>query len=78
MINEYKENDIRFEAMLWLANSHIQLKKYKRARSVIDNLQNEINKDPTISKKVQKMLPLVRADLYIHQEKYAQAIEPLT
>ena len=47
-INEYKENDIKYEAMLWLANSHIQLEKSKRARSVIDNLQNEINKDPKI------------------------------
>jgi len=77
VINEYKENEIKYEAMLWLGNSYNQLGKYKRAQSILDNLQNEINKNPKIDNKVQKALPLVRADLYIYQEKYSNAIEPL-
>ena len=77
VMNEYKYNDIKYEAMLWLAKTYNQLKKYKRARSILDNLQNEIDKNPKISKKVQKYLPLVRADLYILQKKYSQAKEPL-
>ncbi|MEZ5196962.1 MAG: tetratricopeptide repeat protein [Bacteroidales bacterium] len=77
VMNEYKYNDIKYEAMLWLGNSYIRLKKYKRAQSVLDNLSNEIDKNPKISKKIQKMLPLVRADLYILQEKYPQAREQL-
>lgn len=77
VMNEFKYNDIKFEAMLWLGNSYIRLKKYKRAQSVLDNLSNEIDKNPKISKDVQKMLPLVRADLYIQQEKYSQAKDQL-
>lgn len=77
VMNEYKYNDIRFDAMLWLAKTHIQLEKYKRARSVIDNLQNEIDKGEKIPDKVIKELPLVKADMFILQEKFEQAKEPL-
>lgn len=77
IINEYKKNDIKYDAMLWLGNSYNQMGKYKRAQSVLDNLENEIDKNPKVSSKVVKMLPLVKADLYILQEKYSQAKEPL-
>ena len=77
IINEYKDNEIKYEAMLWLGNSYNQMGKYKRARSVLDNLENELDKNPKVSNKVVKMLPLVKADLYILQEKYEQAKEPL-
>ena len=78
VINEYKKNEIKYEAMLWLGNTFNQLKKFKRAESVLDNLQNEINKNPNVPKKVQQYLPLVKADMYILQKKYKQATEPLT
>ena len=77
VVNEYKNNEIKYEAMLWLGNTYNQLKKYKRAQSVLDNLQNEIDKNPQVPKDVVKFLPLVRADMYIHQEKYIQAIDYL-
>ena len=77
VINEYKNNEIKYDAMLWLGNCYNQMGKYKRARSVLDNLENELDKNPKVSKKVIKMLPLVRADLYLLQEKYQQAKEPL-
>jgi tetratricopeptide (TPR) repeat protein len=77
VINEYNYNDIKYEAMLWLANSYNQLEKYKRAQSVLDNLKNEIDKNPKVPKKVIQQLPLVRADMFILQEKYSQAKEPL-
>lgn len=77
VINEYKDNEIKYDAKLWLANSLNQIGKYKRARSVLDNLQNELDKNPKVSEKVIKMLPLVKADHYILQEKYQQAIDPL-
>ncbi|MCD4736271.1 MAG: hypothetical protein K8R53_09525, partial [Bacteroidales bacterium] len=32
VMNEYKENLIRYEATMWLANSFIRLEKYKRAQ----------------------------------------------
>jgi tetratricopeptide (TPR) repeat protein len=75
--NEYKENDIRYDALLWMGNSYVQQKKYKRAETALDNLKNEINKNPEVSDKVQEALPLVRADLYILQKKYDIAKEQL-
>ncbi len=75
--NEYKENDIRYDALLWMGNSYLQQKKYKRAETALDNLKNEITKNPDISMKVQKALPIVRADLYIMQKKYGTAKEQL-
>ncbi|MBN2175161.1 MAG: tetratricopeptide repeat protein [Bacteroidales bacterium] len=75
--NEYKYNDIKYEAMLWMANSYNQLKQFKRAQSVLDNLKNEMDKNPKAPDKVKSMFPLVKADMFILQEKYSQAIEPL-
>ena len=77
VINEYDYNDIKYDAMLWLANTFNQLEKYKRAESVLDNLENEIKKNYKVSDKVVKAMPLVRADMYIKQEKYNQAKEAL-
>ncbi len=78
VINEYKKSSIRFEAMLWMANSYTQLGKYKRAQSTLDNLRNEIDKNPTdVPMKVKQAMPLVKADMFLHQEKYPQAKDAL-
>lgn len=78
VMNEYNYNDIKYEAMIWLANSLIQLEKYNQAESTMDNLENEISKNYAVPKIVHQMLPLVRAEMYLKQEKYNQAKEPLT
>lgn len=75
--NEYRDNPIRYDALLMLANSYNQLKKYKRAQSAIDNLVNEMNKDVKAPVRVEKTIPLVTADMFIMQKKYSQAKEPL-
>ncbi|MBM3436334.1 MAG: tetratricopeptide repeat protein, partial [Bacteroidetes bacterium] len=74
---EYKDNSIRYDALLMLANSYIQLKKYKRTQSVLDNLVSEMDKDPKAPQRVEKLIPLVSADMFILQKKYSQAKEPL-
>ncbi|MBN1340909.1 MAG: tetratricopeptide repeat protein, partial [Bacteroidales bacterium] len=73
VMNEYKGNAITYESTLWLANSLIRLKKYNRAQSIMDNLQNDINKNLKIPRKVVEFLPLMKADLFISQEKFSQA-----
>ena len=77
VMNEYDYNEIKYDAMLWLANTYNQLEKYKRAESVLDNLENEISKNYKVSNEVIRMMPLVRADMYLKQEKFNQAKEPL-
>ena len=54
--NEYKNNDIKYNALLWLAKAFNQLEQYKRAQSVLDNLQNEIDKNPKAPEEVVKEL----------------------
>jgi tetratricopeptide (TPR) repeat protein len=75
--NEYKYNDIKFTALLWLAKAYNQLGQYKRAQSVLDNLQNEIDKTPKAPEEVIMELPLVRAQMFLLQEKFSQAKDPL-
>ena len=75
--NEYKNNPIRYDALLWMGNSLVQLKKYKRAETILDNLSNEVNKNTDVPKTVIRNMPLVRADLYILQKKYGSAKEQL-
>ncbi len=75
--NEYKKNDIKYEATLWLAKSYNQLEKYKRAQSVLDNLRNELEKLSKPPQDVVKALPLVTANMFLKQEKYNQARESL-
>ncbi len=78
VMNKYKYNDIKYEAMLWLANSYNQLEKYKKARSTLDYLKNEMDKYPKdVPKNVTKQFPLIKADMFIRQEKFTQAIDLL-
>lgn len=77
VLDKYDYNEIRFEAYLWMINSNIQLEKYSKAISQVDQLKNEINKADKIPKEVLKLLPLVEADIYLHQHKYEQAKGPL-
>lgn len=75
--NEYKNNPIKYDALLWMGNSLVQLKKYKRAETILDNLSNDVNKNTDVPKSVIRNMPLVRADLYILQKKYGSAKEQL-
>lgn len=77
VMSEYRENPIRYQAGLWLAKSYIELTKYKRAQSILDNLDNDIKKNDDVPFAIIQALPLVRADLMIKQKKYPQATEPL-
>jgi tetratricopeptide (TPR) repeat protein len=75
--NEYKNNNIRYSGLLWLASSYCQLEKYNRAQSVLENLVSEMDKDPRAPLDVQKAIPLVNADIFILQKKYSLAKKPL-
>ncbi len=78
VMNKYKDEEIRYEAMLWLAGCYNQMEKYKKAQSTLDYLKNEMDKDPgDVPSSVIKGFPLVKANMYILQEKYDQAIDYL-
>jgi tetratricopeptide (TPR) repeat protein len=76
IVNEFGKNDIKFEAMLWLAMTYNQMKKFGTSQSVLDQLRNEADKKK-VDKKVLKALPCVRAEHYLLQEKYGPAKEQI-
>jgi tetratricopeptide (TPR) repeat protein len=73
VITEYKDNDTKWDAMLWLAITYVELEQFSRAESALDNLKNELDKDPKAPLSVKKQLPLVYAHMLILQERYSQA-----
>ncbi len=70
ILSQFKTENTRFEASLWLAKNYIAQKKYKDAENTLQDLE----KDPRHPKKLDKEIALTFADLYIHTEKYDKAI----
>jgi len=77
VITEYKDNDTKWDAMLWLAKTYIELGQFNRAESALDNLKNELDRNPKSPSHVKKEVPLVMAHMLILQERYGQAKQPL-
>jgi tetratricopeptide (TPR) repeat protein len=77
VITEYKDNDTKWDAMLWLAKTYVELGQFNRAESALDNLKNEMDRNPKSPSHVKKEVPLVKAHMLILQERYSQAKQPL-
>jgi len=76
IISHFSRNEIKYDAMLWLARIYNIEKDYDKSYTILDNIQNNIEKGK-VSKTVKKNFSLVYADLYIRQENYPPAIEYL-
>lgn len=70
--NEYKNKPIRYEGLLWLAKTYIQMERPAKAEATLNLLTSKMDEDifPT---KVYNELPLVEADFYLSQKNYAAA-----
>ncbi|MFU8843222.1 MAG: tetratricopeptide repeat protein [Bacteroidales bacterium] len=77
VITEYKDNDTKWDAMLWLAKTYIEMGQFNRAESALDNLKNELDRNPKSPSHVKKEVPLAMAHMLILQERYGQAKQPL-
>ncbi len=73
IIEEYKKNEIRFYATLWLIRSHLELENYTQAEMLIEELENERNKP----KKFDGKFGFVKADHYLKQNNLSLALEEL-
>jgi len=73
IVNRFKNEEIKYEANLWIARTNIQKEKYKDAEEYI----NLVSKDKKHPKKLNKEINLIFADCYLKQKKYADAIKPL-
>jgi TolA-binding protein len=76
IIREYGSNDIRYEAMLWLARTYNMTKEYEKAEPLL-NLVTKDAGEGKVSYDVMRELPQVYADHYIRQEKYSRAVDYL-
>lgn len=72
VIAEYPENDIKYEAMLWLARTYNQLEEYEKAEPVLTSFA-KIMTEENVPLNTRKTFPLVFANYYILQEKYDKA-----
>ena len=76
IIQEYGYNDIKYEAMIWLALTYNQTKEYEKSEPLLNLITNDVSKG-MVPEPVIKMLPQIYADLYIRQGYYDNAVEYL-
>ncbi len=76
MIKRFQDDPIKYDAMIWLADTYIQLEEWDKAQSLLDLVQSKILKEP-VSRNAEARLSAVYADFYIKQNLYNQAIIPL-
>ncbi len=77
VIKSYNDNDIKYEAMLWLARSNTQQGDFNRAEPMLDMLASKIKKGEAPDK-YETGLNLDYAQFYLLQKNYDGAIPYLT
>lgn len=73
ILNKFKNEPIRFDAMYWIALSYCGLGEYSDAV----NYLNLIKADENYPKKFDREIKLINANIYIKQKKYEKAISEL-
>lgn len=73
IISQYKLENTRYDAMLWLAKTYIEQEKYTDAESTLNELENDVRHP----EKLDLEINLTYADFYLRQEQYDDAIEYL-
>jgi tetratricopeptide (TPR) repeat protein len=73
IIKQYKDDDIKFEATLWMVRTKMELEEYGRASTLLKLLSEE----SSLSIDLLSDFKSVYADFYIRKENYKKAIESL-
>lgn len=76
IVQNFPEEPIRFNAMLWIAKTGIGMEQWEKARTMLDLIQSKMDKIE-IPGDVRKKLPLVNAQYHILQDNHDQAIRYL-
>ena len=71
--NEYKNNEIQFDASLWLIRSLVEKKDFMTADIELD----ELKKNRKFPKKLEVDLAKISADFYLQQANYPSALDYL-
>ncbi len=73
VIKTYNDNDIKYDAMYWLAMANFQMGDFNRGEPMLDMLLNKINKGEAPSKYEEKV-NLAYANSFILQKNYEAAV----
>jgi len=73
VIKTYNKNEIKYDAMLWLALANIQIGDFNKAEPLLDMMQSKI-KQGEAPEKYETDLNLIYAQFYILQKNYASAV----
>ncbi len=74
IIQEFPDDDLRFDAMLWLARTHNQKGEFEKAENILLELQS-MQQTEIIPYKTLQEIPLIFAELYHYQKKYDACAE---
>ncbi len=74
IVKRYKNNDIKYDAMLWMAKCYIQTKEFDQAESILDNLQSAVDKNKA-GTRIGRDISFTYAEYYIARENYSPAEE---
>ena len=74
VLSEYHYDDVIYEAQVWRARTHIMLEEYMEAEDILEVLTGTVE----FPEKIRSDLYATLADLYMQQEDYERAIEPLS
>lgn len=77
VIQEYGYNDIKYDAMIWLALTYNQTGEFEKSEPLLNLVSADV-KNEIVPKRIVDLLPQVYADLYVRQERWDQAVEYLT
>jgi len=72
IIKQYKDEDIKYDATLWMARTKIELEDYGKASSLLKLLEEE-----NLPEEIVSDFKAVYADFHIRNERYGKAIEKL-
>jgi tetratricopeptide (TPR) repeat protein len=73
VIKTYNDKDIKYDGMIWLALTNMQMGDFVRAESMLDMLGGKM-KEGKAPEKYEKNLDLTYANFYILQRNYTSAI----
>lgn len=76
ILTKYSKEEVKTDAMLWLALIASIEGNYQEATSNLDAIRNKAAAGET-SEEVLRMIPMVYADIYLRQKNYAPAIPHL-
>lgn len=74
VIREYPENDIKWDAMIWLAHTYNQTEEFEKVEPLLNLIAKDVE-EGLAPKEIAQTLPQLYADNYIRQGMHDDAID---